>query len=49
MYSPTGELQWETSNVMPFLCEPIDLAHVADVQRNYPCYVREIDTDSMST
>lgn len=44
MYSPTGELQCETSNVMPFLCEHIDLALVADAQRNYPCNVREIDT-----
>ena len=29
---------------MPFLCANLELALVADAQRNYPCYVREIDT-----
>ena len=44
VYSPTGELLGETSAARPFLCTNIELALVADAQRNYPCYVREMDT-----
>lgn len=43
VYSPTGELQAETSKAMPFLCTDIELAFVANAQRSYPCNVREID------
>ena len=42
-YSPTGDLLGETSAARPVLSANIDLALVADAQRNYPCYVREID------
>lgn len=41
-YSPTGELLGETSEAMPFLCVDIDERRVAEAQRNYPCYVREL-------
>lgn len=41
-YSPTGELLAETSPVAPVVCVNIDLAQVAEAQRNYPCYVREL-------
>jgi predicted amidohydrolase len=44
VYSPTGALLAETSKATPLLCANIDLELVADAQRNYPCYVREIDT-----
>ena len=43
IYSPTGELLGETSAAKPFLCANIELALVADAQRKYPCYVREMD------
>jgi N-carbamoylputrescine amidase len=43
IYSPTGILLGMTSAVHPLLCANIDLALVADAQRKYPCYVREID------
>jgi N-carbamoylputrescine amidase len=43
VYSPTGELLAETTATKPFLCANIDLALVAHAQRNYPCYVREIE------
>jgi hypothetical protein len=29
---------------MPLLCTNIELSLVADAQRNYPCYVREVNT-----
>jgi len=41
-YSPTGELIGETSEAVPFLCVDIDKRRVAEAQRNYPCYVREL-------
>ena len=41
-YSPVGELLGETSAARPFLCANIELALVADAQRSYPCYVREL-------
>jgi len=43
IYSPTGNLLGMTSATDPFLCANIDLELVADAQRKYPCYVREID------
>jgi N-carbamoylputrescine amidase len=42
-YSPTGELIGETSNSVPFINVDVDKALVAEAQRNYPCYVREIE------
>ena len=44
VYSPIGELLGETSAARPFLCANIELALVADAQRSYPCYVREMDS-----
>jgi N-carbamoylputrescine amidase len=44
VYSPMGELIGETSEAVPFLNVDIDKALVAEAQRNYPCYVREIET-----
>ncbi|MEO8017787.1 MAG: carbon-nitrogen hydrolase family protein [Pseudomonadota bacterium] len=41
-YSPTGELLNETSTTAPVVSVNIDLGLVADAQRNYPCYVREL-------
>jgi N-carbamoylputrescine amidase len=47
-YSPTGELIGETSEAVPFLSVDIDKRRVAEAQRNYPCYVRELaDATSM--
>lgn len=43
IYSPTGNLLGMTSTERPLLNVCIDLALVADAQRKYPCYVREID------
>jgi N-carbamoylputrescine amidase len=41
-YSPTGELLGETTPSTPFVTIDIDLARVAEAQRGYPCYVREL-------
>ena len=41
-YSPTGELLTETTAATPVVSVDIDLALVAEAQRNYPCYVREL-------
>ena len=41
-YSPAGKLIGETSESQPFFCVNIDKALVADAQRSYPCYVREL-------
>jgi N-carbamoylputrescine amidase len=41
-YSPTGELIGETSEAVPFLCVDIDRQLVAETQRKYPCYLREL-------
>lgn len=41
-YSPKGELIGETSEAVPFLFVDIDMRRVAEAQRNYPCYVREL-------
>jgi predicted amidohydrolase len=43
-YSPTGELICETSDAVPLICVDIDKSLVAEAQRNYPCYVRELET-----
>lgn len=43
-YSPTGQLLAATSSAIPFACVEIDLACVADAQKNYPCYVRELNS-----
>jgi hypothetical protein len=32
----------ETSTSTPFITIDIDLAQVAEAQRSYPCYVREL-------
>jgi N-carbamoylputrescine amidase len=42
-YSPNGELLKETSEAAPLLTVDIDLAVVAEAQRNYPCNVREFE------
>jgi N-carbamoylputrescine amidase len=42
VYSPTGELLGETSPSTPLVTIDIDLARVAEAQRGYPCYVREL-------
>jgi N-carbamoylputrescine amidase len=42
-YSPTGELIGETSNSVPLISVDVDKGLVAEAQRNYPCYVREIE------
>jgi N-carbamoylputrescine amidase len=42
VYSPTGELLGETSASTPLVTIDIDLARVAEAQRSYPCYVREL-------
>lgn len=42
-YSPTGELICETTEALPLLCVEIDKALVAEAQRNFPCYVRELE------
>ena len=42
-YSPTGELIGETSDAVPWIYVDVDKALVAEAQRNYPCYVREIE------
>jgi N-carbamoylputrescine amidase len=41
-YSPTGELLCETSDAEPVALVDIDLGQVAEAQRQYPCYVREL-------
>ena len=41
-YSPTGELLAETSPSMPIASVKIDLTRVAEAQKQYPCYVREL-------
>jgi N-carbamoylputrescine amidase len=41
-YSPTGELLGETTPATPMVTIDVDLAHVAEAQRSYPCYVREL-------
>ena len=40
--SPSGELLGETSTSTPLVTIDIDLARVAEAQRSYPCYVREL-------
>jgi N-carbamoylputrescine amidase len=42
-YSPKGELLGETSDAVPLFCVDIDKTLVADAQRNYPCYLRELE------
>jgi N-carbamoylputrescine amidase len=42
VYSPAGELLAETSTATPLVTVEIDLARVAEAQRAYPCYVREL-------
>jgi N-carbamoylputrescine amidase len=42
-YSPTGECIGETSEAVPVVSIEIDPAQVAEAQRNYPCYVRELE------
>ena len=41
-FSPAGELLAETSPSMPLITIEIDLARIAEAQRSYPCYVREL-------
>ena len=41
-FSPSGELLGETSTSTPLVTIDIDLARVAEAQRSYPCYVREL-------
>jgi N-carbamoylputrescine amidase len=41
-YSPTGKLLAETSAGVPIVCVNVDVAQVADAQRDYPCNVREL-------
>ena len=41
-FSPAGELMAETSPSNPLVTIDIDLACVAEAQRSYPCYVREL-------
>jgi N-carbamoylputrescine amidase len=43
-YSPVGDLIGETSHSVPVFCVEIDKALVVEAQRNYPCYVREIES-----
>jgi N-carbamoylputrescine amidase len=45
-YSPTGELIGETSDSVPVISVEIHKAAVAEAQRNYPCYVREIGLEA---
>jgi hypothetical protein len=33
----------ETSTAVPLICVDIDKALVASAQRQYPCYVRELE------
>jgi len=49
VYSPVGELLKETTEATPLLSVNIDLAVVAEAQRSYPCYVRELvgDVDAL--
>jgi N-carbamoylputrescine amidase len=44
IYSPIGELLKETTEAAPLLSVDIDMAVVAEAQRNYPCNVRELET-----
>jgi len=41
-FSPAGELLAETSPSNPLVSVEIDVARVAEAQRSYPCYVREL-------
>ena len=41
-FSPAGELLTETSPANPLVSIEIDLPRVAEAQRSYPCYVREL-------
>lgn len=41
-FSPAGELLAETSPANPLVSIEIDLTRVAEAQRSYPCYVREL-------
>jgi N-carbamoylputrescine amidase len=41
-YSPSGDLLVETSPSTPLASIEIDLTRVAEAQRAYPCYVREL-------
>jgi N-carbamoylputrescine amidase len=41
-FSPAGELLAETSSANPLVSIEIDLTRVAEAQRSYPCYVREL-------
>ncbi len=43
-FSPIGDLIGETSDDVPFLCLDIDTVLVAEAQRSFPCYVREVHT-----
>ncbi|MEZ5513259.1 MAG: carbon-nitrogen hydrolase family protein [Steroidobacteraceae bacterium] len=42
VYTPTGDLLGATTVAMPCLSVDLDLALVADVQRRFPCSVREM-------
>jgi N-carbamoylputrescine amidase len=42
VYSPTGELLAETSPWTPLVSIDVDVKRVAEAQRGYPCYVREL-------
>ncbi|GEM_PF-101204 len=42
VYTPTGDLLGATTVAMPCLSVDLDLALVADVQRRFPCNVREV-------
>ena len=41
-FSPAGEMLMETSLSAPLVTIELDLACVAEAQRGYPCYVREL-------
>jgi len=42
IYSPSGELVGETTAATPVVSANIDVALVAEAQRSYPCYLREL-------
>ena len=44
-YSPTGELLHETTDGLPLAVVPIDVELVRHAQRQYPCYVRELNDE----
>ncbi len=46
-YSPTGELLQETSDGLPLAMVQIDVELVKRAQRQYPCYVRELDDEPL--